>query len=202
MFTHKPQTKASKALRNLVHGVGINDAPYVTSYKGANGTHTCPYYTVWASMLERCYSPRLHARRPTYAGATLAPEWLSFMAFRQWMEQQDWQGKCLDKDLLGKGSLHYGPDTCLFISKELNNLLTLRTNGRGVLPLGVSMTTIKGSTYFVAQCSFYGKQKRLGYFKTVEEAQSAYNTAKLSHIKELAAKEKCPRVKQALLNIR
>jgi hypothetical protein len=117
------------------------------------------------------------------------------------MQQQDWLGKVLDKDLLTPGNKHYGPNNCLFISKELNNLLTLRHNGRGPYPLGVSKTVTHGHEYFIASCSFYGKQKRLGYFKTVEEAAACYKEAKLNYIKDLANKETNPIVKRSLLNI-
>lgn len=202
MFKQKPVTKASVAIRKSLYGVGINDAPYVTCIVGTDGKNiTCPYYKVWTGMLSRCFSTKLHKTRPTYAGCTLERSWKSFMTFRDWMQQQDWQGKVLDKDILIQGNKHYGPETCVFVSRELNNLLTLRGNHRGPYPLGVSTTTTKGHTYFIASCSFYGKQKRLGYFKTVVDAAKAYQEAKLGYIQELASKEQNLKLKQALLNI-
>lgn len=202
MFKEIPISKASKAIRSTVHGIGINDATYITSGKNEEGkTVMCPYYKVWASMLARCYSPSLVKRRPTYAACTLEESWKSFTAFKTWMLSQDWVGKVLDKDLLVQGNKHYGPNTCVFVTKELNNLLTVRTNQRGPYPLGVSSTITHGHQYYVASCSFYGKQKRLGYFKTVQEAADAYKSAKLKYIKELASKEPNPILKQALLNI-
>lgn len=185
-----------------VMGVGINDAPYVVVYKDKDGkTQKCPYYVVWAGILERCFSESLHARRPTYKGCTLDEGWKTFSNFKEWMMKQDWQGRCIDKDLISGASKHYGPETCVFIPNSLNNLLTLRANHRGSLPLGVSTTTINSQQYFIASCSFYGTQKRLGYFKTSEEAAEKYRIAKLEYIRELAMAEKDPRIRQALLKL-
>ena len=202
MFIERTNPKGPAKQRKPIFGVGINDAPYLITSKDKYGkTHKCPYYSVWVGILERCYSAAFHKRRPTYAGCTLAEEWKTFSNFRRWMETQDWQGKEIDKDLLSWDTKQYGPESCLFISHAVNNLLTLRRNDRGQYPLGVSRTVINNHTYFVASCSFYGKQKRLGYFKTPEDAAEKYREAKLEYIKQLASDEKDPRIKQALLNL-
>ena len=202
MFVERPHTNGAPKQRRLLYGVGINDAKYVVSYKDEQGrTQTCPYYRTWAGMLGRCFSSSFQAKRPTYSGCTVDASWKLFSNFKLWMQAQDWVGKVLDKDLLSWDNKHYGPSTCLFISHALNNLLCLRHLNRGTLPLGVSTTTIKGHTYFTASCSFYGKQKRLGYFKTQEEAAAVYKKAKIDYIFKLAEKESDPKVKRSLLNI-
>lgn len=202
MFIETPASKASLSKRTRIAGVGLNDSSYKIQYIDDQGKkHTCPYYSVWASMLYRCFAPKLHAKRPNYAHCTVEEAWKTFTNFRRWMETQDWPGKHLDKDLLILGNKHYGPDTCLFINANINNLLVLRANHRGNLPLGVSKTRIKGHEYIVASCSLYGKQTRLGYFKTVEEAAEKYREVKLQYIADLAKNEKDPRVRQALLNL-
>ncbi|TKW65206.1 MAG: hypothetical protein DI616_15880 [Paracoccus denitrificans] len=199
MFEIRPASRPKKP----VYGVGINDADYVTTYVDANGkTVHCPYFAKWKSMLRRCYDPVYKAKRPTYEDCTVAPEWLTFSNFRKWMIQQDWVDKHLDKDLLVQGNKHYGPDTCVFVSGAINNLMCLRENRRGDLPLGVTKMGVNGCTYYVAACSMYGKQKRLGYFKTPEEAHAAYVVAKQAHIQELAGKEADPRIKKALLSLK
>ena len=191
--------KAPKKKSTLIYGVATNDADYRVVNTNAEGKQVkCPFYAKWLGMLTRVYDSSLHAKRPSYANCTIHPDWLLFSNFRQWMLRQDWEGKHLDKDLLVPGNKEYGPDTCLFISDALNNLLTLRQRGRGDLPLGVSRTTINGSEYFTASCSFYGKQKRLGYFKTPEEAAQCYIKAKNAYIQELADQEQDSRVAKAL----
>lgn len=202
MFIERLRPAGHAKNNRRVHKVGINDAPYVTGYKDENGeSQRCPYYVVWAGVLERCFSETFHARRPTYKGCTLEESWKTFSNFKTWMMGQNWQGRCIDKDLISWDNKHYGPETCVFIPASLNNLLTLCPNHRGDLPLGVSKATINNQEYFIASCSFYGKQKRLGYFKTPEEAAEKYREAKLGYIHELAMAEKDPRIRQALLNL-
>ena len=202
MFTERAALTKSGRPRKGIYGVGINDATYVTAYKDATGkTFICPFYSVWKGMLDRCFSKVTHVKHPSYIGCTLEDSWKVFSVFKLWMQTQDWKGKHLDKDLIAWDNKHYGPDNCLFISPALNNLLTLRNNHRGTLPLGVSVMTCKGYPYFVASCSFYGKQKRLGYFKTSQEAAQVYKDAKLKYIAELADQETDQEIKQALLNL-
>lgn len=194
--------KAPNKKSTLIYGIAINDADYrVVNTDAAGKQTTCPIYAKWHGMLTRVYAPSLHKKKPTYQGCSVHPDWLLFSNFRSWMLQYEWEGKHLDKDLLVSGNKTYGPDTCLFISDALNNLLTLRQRGRGDLPLGVSRTTIKGYPYFTASCSFYGKQKRLGYFKTPEEASACYLKAKNAYIQELADKESDLQVAKALKNL-
>lgn len=191
--------KMANTKNSLVMGVATNDANYRVCYKDENGkTVKCPYYTKWYAMLIRCYCPAFKKKRPSYTGCTLHSDWLLFSNFRRWMARQDWEGKHLDKDILKSGNKLYGPLTCIFVSPAINNITVLRENGRGEYPLGVSKMVIKGYDYFVASCSFYGKQKRLGYFLTVDEAHAAYLSAKNAHIQELADNEPDPRVAAAL----
>lgn len=195
----KPARKKS----TLIYGVATNDAEYQVVTTTPEGKQVkCPFYDKWLGMLTRVYDKGTHKKRPSYEACTIHPDWLLFSNFRKWMLTQQWEGRHLDKDLLIPGNTEYGPSTCLFISPALNNLLTLRHRNRGDLPLGVSRTTINGSMYFVASCSFYGKQKRLGYFKTPEEASAKYLSEKNRYIQELALKETDSRVAQALKNLK
>ena len=203
MFIQRPISDIAVGRpRRLVYGVGINDAPYLTTYCDEHGVeHRCPIYQRWRSLIQRVACPKFKATQPTYQDCTLEPSWYTFTTFRQWMCAQDWQDKQLDKDLLVQGNKHYGPDTCVFIDQALNKLLCLRGNARGTLPLGVSRCVIRGKQHIVAHCSFYGKSKNLGYFDTPEAAAEAYRKAKLAHIAELAASETNPRIKAALLRL-
>lgn len=108
----------------MVYGIGVNDAGYNVRPKGQK---MCPFYTRWMSMLQRCYDEGALSRDPSYQGVTVCDEWLTFSNFKAWMETKDWQGKCLDKDL--KGGKEYSPDTCLFISENLNRYWTMKRKG-------------------------------------------------------------------------
>lgn len=114
-----------KRKNRTIYGVGINDADYQVSIRDANGVEwRCPFYKVWKNMFARCYSPAYQRNNKTYIGCTVDERWWSFMAFRGWMVEQDWEGKALDKDFMFDGNKVYGPDTCLFLHQSVNRLFT------------------------------------------------------------------------------
>ena len=90
-------------------------------------------------MLERCYSKKYLESRPSYIGTSVCSEWLSATAFKKWMDQQDWQGKCLDKDIIVPKSKLYSPETCAFVLDATNKFVIARDACRGDYPIGVSL---------------------------------------------------------------
>ena len=136
-------------MNKLVFGVGVNDLGYrvhvmewVTENGGKRTRKTvfkCPYYAAWASMLERCYSEKYLESHPTYIGTSVCSEWLYASEFKKWMEQQDWSGKCLDKDIIVPGSRLYSPETCAFVLPATNNFVIASDASRGEYPIGVSL---------------------------------------------------------------
>ena len=185
-------------LRNkLLYGMGVNDSDYNTE-KTINGKRTrCPYYETWSSMLQRCYSKKCQARHPTYKGCTVVKDWHSFMSFRSWMIKKNWYGKQLDKDILVIGNKIYSPETCLFVTSEINNLLNKYRRGRGNLPQGVCLEKRNGR--FRARLHRYGKRISLGYYSTPEEASLVYRKAKALYIYETALQQEDVALGRALL---
>jgi len=182
----------------LVYGVGVNDADYVVCPKGADGKQVwCPYYRAWNDMLVRAYSPKYHAKHPTYIGVTACEEWHSFMAFRAWMETQDWEGKQLDKDIIVPGNKVYSPATCVFVSSQINSLLIDCAAARGEWPIGVSLH--KTRNRFYAQVTENGRQRHLGSFDTPEAAHLAWQKAKVRIVRIAARECDDPRVSAGLL---
>ena len=193
--------------KKLVHGVGVNDADYVVKVNEtiscADGTlkkklvWVCPYWNRWVSMLTRCYSEKSLKSRPTYDGCYVCEEWLTFSNFKTWMEQQDWEGKQLDKDVLFSGNKEYSPETCVFVDQAVNKFLLERDASRGEYPIGVYWGKQAGK--FKAQCSSSGNRIHLGYFETELEAHKAWLAFKLEQAKILAAEQTDPRVAKALI---
>ena len=182
----------------LVHGVGINDADYPVNPLGPDKKgRMCPYYDVWHNMLRRAYDPKYAARYPTYIGVTVCEEWHSFMAFRAWMETQDWEGKQLDKDIIVPGNKVYSPATCVFVLSEINSLLTDGAAQRGKWPIGVSWH--KASNKFCAHIKEGGKKQHLGSFATPEAAHIAWRKEKLRIVRAAARECDDPRVSAGLL---
>ena len=181
-------------MKKLVHGVGVNDADYVIS-PTINGKRVwCPFYVTWKGMLRRCYDPKHHAIQPTYISCTVVKEWHSFMAFRSWMIQQDYDGKQLDKDLLTPGNKIYGPDTCVFVDSQTNSLFTDSAAIRGVWPIGVC----KSQGRYKATIRRNGERVHLGHYDTPELAHAAYCGAKAVIVWELAQRQTDSRVKHSL----
>ena len=167
----------------LVYGVGINDADYnVYEYGYVNGKRSlvwsCPFYETWKSMLRRCYSEKFQIRNPTYKGCSVFDDWLIFSNFKRWMEQQDWQGKQLDKDLLVEGNKVYSPETCVFIDQMVNKFTNANGNYRGDWMIGVSWSKDVGK--FRARCCnpFNGKEEHLGLFTNELDAHLAWKVRK------------------------
>jgi len=117
-----------------------------------------------------------------------------FSAFREWMDDQGWQGKNLDKDLLVCGNKIYSPETCLFVSPAINRLLTNGMASRGKYPQGVYKIRDK----YRAQISINNINTFLGDFKTPSLAEAVYLKAKSKHIRNIAEKESEP-LRSALL---
>lgn len=114
------------------------------------------------------------------------------------METQDWEGKALDKDLLLDGNKLYSPETCIFISKEVNSFLTDKKSNVGEHPLGVTYhTRFKKFTAQVWETN--GQRKHLGYFDTPEAAAETYKAAKWEIAQRLARKQTDKRVADAIL---
>jgi hypothetical protein len=194
--------------KKLVCGVGINDADYIVMIKETIGYENgkqkqkfvwiCPFYSRWRLMIQRCYSVKYQEKFPTYKGCFVCKEWLTFSKFRQWMQNQDWGGKQLDKDILVPGNKVYSPDTCVFVEKRVNVFLTESTASRGQHLIGASLD--KTLNKFHAYCNDgSGKKKHLGLFDTELEAHKAWLAFKLEQAKILAAEQSDPRVAKALI---
>ena len=171
-----------------VHGVGVVGTKYPSKVGGIQTKE----YVLWCSMLKRCYSTTLKKQQPTYEGCEVSDNFKSYEYFYEWCQNQigfgnrDWQ---LDKDLLIKGNKIYSENTCVFIPREINQILVKCTASRGEYLIGVSWS--KTNKAFKAMVSrSKGRSEYLGLFKTELEAFNAYKQAKEEFIKEQAEKWK------------
>lgn len=168
--------------KKLVCGFGINDADYVVQrkYRDSNGkrkTDYCPYYRKWQNMVERCYSNR--CGYSTYSKTFVCEEWKYFSNFKSWMETKDWEGKYLDKDLLGDGTL-YSPETCCFIDNQTNVFIRESVTSKQGLFKGVHKDLFPKHTdnHYLIYCQDVNLKKRLhiGYSNTEERASRIYKS--------------------------
>jgi hypothetical protein len=143
---------------------------------------TTKLYNLWGGMLERCYSKSFHKKYPSYIGCSVSNNWLYLDNFKLWFEDYYKEGFELDKDLLVDGNKVYSEDTCVFVPKDLNNLIKYnKTLKKRDLPTGVAEHSGK---YY----SYTSDKQCLGGFYTQEEAFLVYKSWKESKIKSLAEK--------------
>jgi len=143
-------------------------------------------YKYWNGILERCYCPKYHEKKPTYRDCTVVHEWHNFQNFAKWfykqIREESWE---LDKDLLIKGNRVYGPDTCCFVPRALNLLIPHRKQGNDSLPIGVHESPNKG--IYISGCNDEnGNNVVLGFSKDVTVVALKYKIFKEDVIKKVA----------------
>ena len=171
-----------------VFGVGVVGTKYPPTINGVKTKE----YTLWYSMLTRCYSDACEKKSPTYIDCEVSNKFKSYEYFYEWCQKQvgfgneGWQ---LDKDLLIKGNKVYNENVCVFIPQEINSMLVKCTASRGEHLIGVSWNdTCKAFEARVRKNK--GNREYLGLFKTELEAFNAYKKAKEAFVKEQANKWK------------
>ena len=187
-----------------VYGVGILG----TKYPSRECDRNTKEYLLWCRMLHRCYSDGFKKKNPTYIDCEVSNKFKSYEYFYEWCHSQIGFGNegdenpfHLDKDLLIKGNKVYSENTCVFIPKEINQLLVKSTASRGEYLIGVTFE--KSSGKFISQISINSRNVKIGRFKTEIEAFEAYKEAKENVLRGLAEKWKSqidPRAYKALMS--
>lgn len=182
----------------LVYGVGINDADYPVHPVVEGKRVKCLIYQTWLDMIRRCYDEKWQAKSQTYIGCIVCNEWLTFSKFKSWMEQQDWQGHQLDKDILFNGNKVYHPDRCVFVNAMTNSFIVCHASDSVDLPVGVHLHKQAGK--FKAQCCnpFTKKQEHIGLFDCQHKAHEAWRKRKHELACQLADLQTDVRVSTAL----
>lgn len=165
--------------RRPIFGVGIND--YDGNVIDENGNIKY-FYSVWHSMIRRCYSANHQKIGTSYIGCTVCDEWKKLSKFKEWFDENYIDECHLDKDILVQDNKVYSPTTCCFVPQYINSLLTDHKAARGKYMLGV----VKSKNVFTACVNRDGKSVHLGIFDTETEAHNAYVKAKKEIIKDTA----------------
>lgn len=96
-------------------------------------------YSVWKSMIYRCYSPNAYKTHPTYNDCFVDERWHNFQNFAKDIKRligyERWalnhEKMELDKDIKIKSNRTYSKDTCLFVTKKENTKeMNNRVNGK------------------------------------------------------------------------
>lgn len=151
-----------------------------------------PAYQKWFQMIRRCYDPKWKADHRYYDNVFVCEAWLNYQNFAQWYAEHppykpDYQ---LDKDLLRPAARMYSPETCSWLPKELNLMISKKEAIRGEYPMGVSLDAQNPAKYLARLTDNYrvtGKTY-LFYkaFDSPEEAFAAYKVEKEKFVKQQA----------------
>ena len=164
------------------HGVGPHKSKAGSTKKGFA---SLPAYSAWTNMLSRCYDKN-YLDPHLYENSEVHPDWHCFQTFADWyydkLKIAEWEGrKCLDKDILGDGTI-YSPETCCLVPASINRSIS-KLHGGKYLP-GV----LKSSNGLYGVVPGYGFDKT--NFETELEAHLAFLVAKQKKIIDLANKYK------------
>ena len=112
----------------------------------------------------------------SYGNVTICSEWYTFSNFYKWFSTNYVENWHLDKDI--KGGSEYSPQHCVFVPTEVNQLFrnVSTTYAKGVA---------KNNDGYQAQITINGVNKKLGTYKTIEEATEAYQVARAERLNEL-----------------
>jgi len=100
-------------MAKTIYGVGyLGDGKYKATHMDRKP------YLVWRSMIQRCYGGLIDHGK--YVDCNVVDEWHNFQNFAEWFCENYVDGYELDKDIKVKGNRVYGPETCLFVTKQDN----------------------------------------------------------------------------------
>jgi hypothetical protein len=185
-FTRIPANALSIAKRRPVLGVGINDSDYMAEIRVNGKRVVCPAYRAWKHILRRCYCKKFLSENPTYKGVSVCNEWLFFSGFMKWFDKNHKPGYQIDKDLLTDSKV-YGPDSCIYVPRWLNDFTEDHGRARGEFKIGVTRHRDKGG--LLSACSNpFGGPSYIGVFNDEEEAHKAWKSKKLEYALALKPK--------------
>lgn len=99
-----------------IFGVGYRGYGPYKCYKDNAVTKA---YSVWRSMLQRCYDESCNSYR-FYSDCSVCIYWHNFQNFAEWYYSNYKDGHHVDKDTKLKGNKIYSSSTCLFIPAKEN----------------------------------------------------------------------------------
>ena len=154
-------------------------------------------YQEWNAIKGRCKQGSSYQKeKPSCVGCFRDEIFSDYDLYHAWRNtqtgagQKDEKGRWFvpEKDLLKPGNKCYGIEFVVFVPPEINGFLTRHSRqrsdyGKGVFPNGSGFSATIGA-------GERNKIKRLGTFKTQEEAQKAHQQAKNERAKFLAEKWK------------
>ena len=127
----------------MVYGKGINDMEKGWKRKSKENLRK---YSLWKSMLCRCYDEKYHEKYPTYKNCYVCERWLKLSNFLKDIEKlenyEEWLKHIydkrniyeLDKDIKSNGNNKcYCLEQCMFATNKDNTLQAMKTRDNSYL---------------------------------------------------------------------
>lgn len=142
---HCRDGKIKNPFKRKIYGVGYIG---VGEHKVSVGRKVIREYTVWHSMLRRCYSGEYES----YKDCTVCDRWLCFQSFcdditkiegyELWLNNPN-KGISLDKDIKIPSNRVYSLETCCFVERDVNLNERIERCGMVNPPCMIKATNIK-----------------------------------------------------------
>lgn len=187
-------------LKPTICGVGfIGDGKHISRHR----SNYAPAYTTWINMIKRCYDPYTINKSPCYSDCFVCDEWHNYQNFAEWYctnHPKDGKEYHIEKDIKNIGNKTYSPDSCMFVTRDVNGFVLDSCASRGNYLIGASWLERLGK--FQANCNnpFTRKMDYLGIFSSELDAHMAWRNTKYDYAIKLANQQEREEVKIALLN--
>ena len=135
--SHVITGKVKDKLVPTVYGVGyMGEGGYIANKMGVITSG----YSIWSTMLARCYCPKAQKKQPTYIGVTVCKDWHNFQNFSKWFDENHIEGFHMDKDINQRGAegKEYSPKNCSFVSPKDNYIEAHAKHYKVCDPTGVT----------------------------------------------------------------
>ena len=142
-------------------------------------------YECWRNMIHRCYNEKYLKKNPTYIDCVVCDEWKLYSNFKKWFLENYIKDYQLDKDLLGDGKI-YSPNTCCFVSKEINTFLTNKQRNNTSGHPGVCFDKFTNS--WIVHTTISRKSIHLGRSTDFYQAIDLYKRGRNKHVLNIISK--------------
>lgn len=180
-----------------IYGVGMLGIKYPSTINGK----VTKEYSVWRTMLRRCFDIKHKYKYPTYQNVSCCEDWLLFENFYDWLHSQEnfdkWYNGYLwavDKDILIKGNKIYSPDACCLVPPNVNELFKEKISDIKTVPITIRANITKdGIIYLSYNNSNIALNdlniKHLGEYFDIDKAFKNCIKKKENYIKQIAKEE-------------
>lgn len=186
-YRYRVKTNISNFLTGKINNLFFKsyyNVGYLGDYKGKGNICSRKAFSVWRSMMERCYSES-SKKYKTYGlnGVIVCNNWHCYTNFEDWYDSHyyeiDNEIMCIDKDIISNNKI-YSPETCIIIPEKINEMFVgIHKIYKNDLPNGISLT--KNNKYRT-RIKENKKEIFLGIFDNVNNAILAYKKEKLRYM--------------------